>query len=94
MVGVYSLMAFVISQRTHEIGVRIALGAHRRDVYRLTLGQATSMTAIGVGIGLALSFGLTRLMESALLGVVTNHARVPAVFAVVLIAAAITQTVQ
>ena len=89
VVGVYSLMAFVISQRTHEIGVRIALGAHRRDVYRLTLGQAASMTALGVAIGLGLSFGLTRLMESALLGVVTGDARVPAVVAVVLIAAAI-----
>ena len=55
VVGVYSLMAFIITQRTHEIGVRMALGANRRDVLRLTIGQAASMTAIGVALGLVLS---------------------------------------
>jgi putative ABC transport system permease protein len=89
VVGVYSLMAFVIGQRTHEIGVRIALGASRRDVLRLTIGQATTMTAIGVAIGLALSLGLGRLMESALFGFVSSDARVAIGFAAVLIAAAI-----
>jgi putative ABC transport system permease protein len=89
VVGVYSLMAFVITQRTHEIGVRIALGANRRDVFRLTIGQAASMTAAGVVIGTALSFGLGRLMESALVGVISNDARVTALFATILIAAAI-----
>jgi putative ABC transport system permease protein len=90
VVGVYSVMAFVITQRTHEIGVRIALGANRRDVLRLTVGQAASMTAIGIVVGLALSFGLGRLMEAALFGVISNDIRVAGGFAAVLIAAAIT----
>ena len=88
VVGVSSLMAFVITQRTHEIGVRMALGANRADVFRLTIGQAVSMAAVGVGIGLALSIGLTRVMESTLLGIVSADARVPAVLALVLVGAA------
>ncbi|MBA2306362.1 MAG: FtsX-like permease family protein, partial [Acidobacteria bacterium] len=89
VIGVYSLMAFIITQRTHEIGVRIALGANRRDVLRLTIGQAASMTAVGVGIGLALSFALSSLMEAALLGVIASDARVSMVFAAILVAAAV-----
>ena len=90
VVGVYSLMAFVVTQRTHEIGVRMALGANRRDVLRLTVGYATWMTAVGSLIGLVLSFGLGRYMESALFGVVSNDVRVAVAFAAVLIGAAIT----
>jgi putative ABC transport system permease protein len=89
VVGVYSVMAFVITQRTAEIGVRIALGATRRDVLRLTIGQAATMTALGITIGLALSLALGRLMESALFGTVTADPRVSAVLAAVLVAAAV-----
>jgi putative ABC transport system permease protein len=90
VVGVYSVMAFAVAQRTHEIGVRIALGANRNDVLRLTVGQAALLTAFGVGAGLVLSFGLGRFMESALFGVISNDLRVSAGFAIVLIAAALT----
>jgi putative ABC transport system permease protein len=69
-VGVYGLMMYSVSRRTHEIGVRVALGAERADVLRLALGQALSITASGVGIGLVLAYGAGRLMASNLFGTV------------------------
>ena len=87
VLGVYGVMAYAVSQRTQEFGVRIALGATRRDVLRLVLGQGLSLAAIGVAIGLALSLALTRLVASFLHGVSpfdpATYAAVPAVIAVV-----------
>ncbi|HEV2615838.1 MAG TPA: ABC transporter permease [Candidatus Acidoferrales bacterium] len=71
-VGIYGVISYLVGQRTHEIGIRIALGAQRSDVLRLILGQGTRMALIGVAIGIAAALGLTRLMANQLFGVTTH----------------------
>jgi putative ABC transport system permease protein len=68
-VGVYGVMAYAVTERTHEIGVRIALGARPRDVLRLVLTRGVFITAVGVAIGLPISVLLARLLASLLFGV-------------------------
>lgn len=68
-VGVAGVMAFLVTQRTREVGIRMTLGAQRNDVFALLLRQGMRMTALGVVIGLAGAFGLTRVMSSMLYGV-------------------------
>jgi putative ABC transport system permease protein len=67
--GIYGVMAYSVAQRTQEIGIRIALGSQSRDVLRLVVGQGMKLALVGVGIGLAASFGLTRLMSKLLFSV-------------------------
>ncbi|HLY60124.1 MAG TPA: ABC transporter permease [Terriglobia bacterium] len=69
MGGLYGVMAYAVSQRTHEIGVRMALGAARRDVVRLVVGQGLFLTLIGIGIGLAGAFAATQVLSSLLFGI-------------------------
>jgi putative ABC transport system permease protein len=78
IVGVYGVMAYLVTQRTHEIGVRIALGATARDVIRLTVGQAGRLAGVGVCLGTVLSLASSRLIEAGLLGAATPDARLTA----------------
>lgn len=68
-VGIYGVIAYSVAQRTHELGIRMALGAETRDVLRLVLGQGMKVTLLGVALGLLASFALTRLMEKLLFDV-------------------------
>ena len=68
-VGSYGLVAHAVQQRTHEIGVRMALGADRRDVVRLVVGQGMGLVLVGVALGLAGAGALTRTVASLLFGV-------------------------
>jgi putative ABC transport system permease protein len=73
-VGIYGVMAYAVTERTHELGVRIALGADRGDVIRLVLGEAIVLAAAGVAAGLAGAFATTRLIQRLLFGVTTTDA--------------------
>ena len=66
LIGIYGVMAFLVQTRTHEIGVRMALGATARDVFKLIVGRGMKLTAIGVLIGIAGAAAVTRLMHSLL----------------------------
>jgi len=67
-IGTYGVIAYSVQQRTHELGIRLALGAQRRDVMRLVLAHGMKLAGIGIAIGVAAAFGLTRLMASLLFG--------------------------
>jgi putative ABC transport system permease protein len=71
-VGIYGVMSYSVAQRTHEIGIRIALGAQRSDVLKMTVGEGLRLVSTGVVIGLGTALILTRVMSSLLFGVSTN----------------------
>ena len=86
-VGIYGVMAWMVSQRTREIGIRMALGAQTRDVFQLIGGEGFVLVLAGIGMGLAGALALTRLMSSLLFGVsptdAATFAAVPAVLGAV-----------
>ncbi|HEX6976420.1 MAG TPA: ABC transporter permease, partial [Vicinamibacterales bacterium] len=88
-VGLYAVIAYLIAQRRHEIGLRMALGASGRVIVGMTMAQALKLTLVGAGIGLVLSVALSRVMEAGLLGIASGDATIFAVFAAVLIGTAL-----
>jgi predicted permease len=88
-VGIYGVTAYTTRQRTHEIGIRLALGASKDDILRLVLGHGLRLTFVGVGLGLAASFALTRFLGSMLLGVTSTDALTFSSVAILLCAVAL-----
>ncbi len=89
-IGLFGVIAYMVSQRTHEIGVRIALGARRSDVMKMVMGQGLRLTAIGLGIGLGAAFGASRLLSPVLYGIGANDPATMAAVAMGLAAIALT----
>ena len=69
IIGIYGVISYAVSQRTREIGIRVALGAQKRELRWMFVRSALVLTAMGVGIGLGAAAALTRLMKSLLFGV-------------------------
>ena len=88
-IGLYGVMSYTVTQRTQELGVRIALGAGTRDVLALVLGDGMKLVGFGVVIGLAAAFGLTRLMRSMLFETPTTDPLTFAMIPLVLLAVAL-----
>ncbi|HTZ84974.1 MAG TPA: ABC transporter permease [Candidatus Acidoferrales bacterium] len=88
-VGIYGVISYMVGQRTQEIGIRMALGAQRRDILVLVLGEGTRMALIGAGLGTAASLLLTRLMAKQLFGVSAHDPLTYASVALVLMLVAI-----
>ena len=90
LVGIYGVISYVVSQRSREIGIRIALGAERRQVRTMFVRQGLRLSVVGVAIGLVAALALTRLMSSLLFGVApTDVVAYAAAIAAILAAAAV-----
>jgi len=87
-VGLYGVLSYLVTERSHEIGIRMALGASRPQVMRLVLGQGLSLTLVGIAAGLAAAFGVTRLLSTLLFDVKASDPYTFGLMAVVLLAVA------
>ena len=83
-IGIYGVVSFWVSQRTRELGIRAALGARQADIMRLVIRQVVMLVVVGITVGLAASFGLTRVMSSLLFGVSATDAVTYALLAALL----------
>lgn len=88
-VGIYGVMSYSVSQRTHEIGIRLALGAQTRDVLKMVVGQGMALALIGVGVGLLAAIAMTRIMSSLLFNVSPTDAMTFVIVSLVLAGAAL-----
>lgn len=88
-VGIYGVMAYGVTQRTHEIGIRIAVGAQPRDVVKLVVGRGMMLALTGVAIGVGAAYGLTRLMASLLFEISTTDPATFVVIALILVGVAL-----
>jgi putative ABC transport system permease protein len=91
-IGIYGVMSYTVAQRTRELGVRVALGASRQSVLGLVMRQGVTITLIGVSIGLAGAFGLTRVIATQLFGVKATDPATFGLVTVVLVAVAVAAT--
>jgi putative ABC transport system permease protein len=89
IVGIYGVMSYSVTQRTHEIGIRMAIGARPLDVFKMILGHGMKLALIGVGLGLLGAFALTRLMATMLFGVEPTDATTFAAISIMLITVAL-----
>ena len=88
-IGIYGVTSYVVGRQTHDIGIRLALGAERRDVLRMVLGKGAKLAFVGVTLGLCAAFGLTRLMASLLFSVTAHDPLTFVVVAILLMAVAL-----
>ena len=89
IVGIYGVMSYSVTQRTHEIGIRMAIGARPLDVFKMVMGNGMKLALLGVVIGLAGAFILTRFMATMLFGVAPTDALTFGGISVLLIAVAL-----
>jgi putative ABC transport system permease protein len=87
--GIYAVMSYSVAQRTHEIGVRMALGARPADVLSMIIGQTARLVAIGVALGLPVAFAVSRVLSGTVMGVLHPNAASFVVFPIVLSAVAL-----
>ena len=92
-IGIYGVLSYSVARRTHEIGIRIALGAARRDVLRLVVGRGMLLAAVGVAVGLAGGAVVARAISALLFGVAATDAPTFAAVAVILLAVALAASV-